>query len=403
MLWFDVVLTPTLHLAANLQPLPSPYAALSASGLREQLTTATDATAEAQRDHKDRMKALRLAADPDQLEREVSRQHKRFKEEDAKLDNWARSAGEGRVVSWGFGYVRAKTPESIRTARHEQRREAKEEEQRLRAGSEKQQEPPASTAPQPQGQAEPAASMPQAPSSGATAPVSTSTDVGPTAPPAASAETQPPLTSELTSIPDVSSQGDAGDEDAEGDAEGDDDDEDEDEQMANVTTGGDEKAPEAGASSEAANEPSATEPEPQGEEVQIVQNTEDDGQGAAAPVAPLATAGQPQALSGESETLSHPLSAEAEAASHEQKADNAPLAAPASAPADTKEQEQEQEKQPQPTNVAVNDAEQQTNTAATQAPNTPADAVMKAPTPTLEENLGENDAPKEMGPPETAG
>lgn len=108
---------------ATLEPVPSPYSALSASALRQQLEAATKTTEDMERVHQQRVKVLLRAADPTVLEHEWASGEKRAKEEEEKqLEPWMCTAIEGRPVSRpGFAYVRAATPESVREA---SRREA---------------------------------------------------------------------------------------------------------------------------------------------------------------------------------------------------------------------------------------------------------------------------------------
>lgn len=104
-----------------MEPSPSPYSALSASVLREQLKLATTTTQEMEKVHKQRLHALKQASNEAALERDLQRAEKRAREDDEQAEPWARAPGEGRSVSRpGYAFVRATTPEPVRRVRQRQ-------------------------------------------------------------------------------------------------------------------------------------------------------------------------------------------------------------------------------------------------------------------------------------------
>lgn len=341
---------------ADLQPdQSSPYANLSAATLRAQLKVSEESTQEMQKSHVERLRLIKMDRRGGQ-EEEAAQDG-----EDGDTPAWARNASKGKVLNEaGYPYARAPTPEFLKKRVDEQRR-IDEEESRKRQEQEQQAAAAAAQAQQQQPQPQPQASQ------------AASTDVK-----------MDEASASQTVDQDADADADADDDDADADADADEDedgDQDTTESKTDVpatTT----TAVDAAVSPETQRRAEEIEAITKSNErlgvdgaadaIEIVQNNDT----AAPPSEQAATSTlvEPATLNTESANVTHPLSAEAEAASNEPSGFGGA--------AETKE--------------ATADQEGPATSAMMTETQEPPPVEMKAPTPPLNENAGENDAPKEL-------
>lgn len=101
---------------ANLQPPDSPYANLSVTSLREQADSAKESMDQMKRAHEDRMRYFKENLSPAFLEK-AHREAEEGADLEESAEPWSRGASKGKVVSQGFAYARAPTPDFIKAAR----------------------------------------------------------------------------------------------------------------------------------------------------------------------------------------------------------------------------------------------------------------------------------------------
>ncbi|PWN21889.1 hypothetical protein BCV69DRAFT_158721 [Microstroma glucosiphilum] len=415
---------------ANLEPPPSPYADLSRKDLQAQLDLSEAQTAEMKRLHEERIQSFKQNISAEQIEKDVARQAEVNPEEEAALEPWARNAGKGRRLTAGFAYVQARTPEVVKgalrareTALAEQRAElsagqetaearqqkAAEDEAIRKLNLEHGMEPPApvSMPPPPQQPRPPQQQQPVPPQQLQQPEPQEVQQLQPTdkAPTDVAGEA---VDADAEADADADPDADA-DADADGEGEGDGDG---DQEMVELVDNGEGGAAGLAAVPEAAADGQA-------------QQTQEEE------VADAATANE------EAENLTHPLSAEAEAAASAPEdagttmpteatqelpvvSEAAPEAAAEAVPeAATEaplesvvpaEPETATETAPAAATEATGDAETATKVvpepseasagvppvAEEVSQQQPSEEIMKAPTPPLDENLAENDAPKQL-------
>lgn len=353
---------------AGLKAPPSPYVGLSKSALEEQLQSALATTAETQRVHSERMASVRHNFSLEQLQADERARQTAVEADD--LEPWERNVGKGPIMMTpGFPYMRARTPDFVQKARRDQQavREQQKRQQEVEAGG---------------ADADPDREERQRQEKESILEINKEHGIDPPAPVVVP---QPPAVSVDSAAQSSDAQSGT-------------------ETSANIeTTDSSSDAPASGPVAE----PLPVEEQAGNEDTEMVEIVKDEPvQGVPASEqaavkdqeAQLASnpSAESAALPTESESLTHPLSAEAHASSLEQAADPLPEATSSDPPADDTATTMIPETAP-PASKPETGADSQ-DAAPTSSLSSVPDDFMKAPTPPLDETLADNDAPKELAP-----